>query len=448
MNNIPFPSRRPTAGTVPALLAALAVLPWTPTVRAADPESLLLSNAIVHVVTGAPLPGGMVWIRDGKIQAVGTHVEASGATLVDLGGRHLYPGLISLDSALGLEEIESVRATLDTTEVGEFHPEVESWIAVNPDSELIPVTRANGITHAEPAPQGGTIAGLSGVVAFDGWTMEQMTIKKPAALHVYWPSMSLDVTPRERMRPPTPGGGRSSDEQARERVARVKAFDDFFQEARAYAKGRAAGKAGVNPPWEAMLPVVRGQIPIMVHADDTRQIKSAIKWAQTNDCKIIIVGGQDAWEVAPQLAERQVPVIYEGVFTVPGQEQRGYDVNFKAPEILRAAGVKVAFSVGASGMGASFARNLPYEAAQAVAFGLPESDALKGITLYPAQILGLGDRLGSIEAGKEASLFVADGNIFDIRSNVKKMWIAGREVDLASRHTRLFHKYKNRPLPQ
>ena len=368
----------------------------------------------------------------------------------------LYPGLIALDSALGLGEIEAVRATQDTTESGEgFTPDVQSWIAVNPDSEIIPVTRANGITHAEPVPQGGVVAGLSGVVAFDGWTTEQMTIKKPAALHVYWPAMELSVSPRgpRRGAPAGPGGPKSLDEQAKDRTLKLKAIDDFFMEARNYAKARAAltngaHDPGINPPWEAMLPVVRGEIPLMIHANELRQIKSAVKWAQSNHWNIVIVGARDAWQAADLLARNKIPVVYEAMWTQPTRDFDPYDVHFKAPEAMRKAGVTVAFSMGNGSFDLPQSKNLPYLAAQAVAFGLPENEAVKGMTLYPAQMLGVADRLGSIEPGKEASLFVCDGSILDLRANVTHLWIAGHEASLDSRHTRLFEKYKNRPVPK
>jgi imidazolonepropionase-like amidohydrolase len=186
----------------------------------------------------------------------------------------------------------------------------------------------------------------------------------------------------------------------------------------------------------------------MVHAEDIRQIKAAMRWARTNDYKIIIVGGRDAWLVATNLASQKIPVIYEDVFELPAHDYDSYDVNFKAPEVLREAGVKVAFSMGAASFNAALAKNLPYLAAQAVAFGMPKSDALKGVTLYPAQMLGLDAQLGSIEPGKEATLFACDGDIFDIRANVTELWIAGEEVSLETRHTRLYEKYKNRPLPK
>jgi imidazolonepropionase-like amidohydrolase len=418
----------------------------------ASAETILLNNAIVHTVSGGTITNGGVLISGEKIESVldGKHpVGVVANRTIDLHGQHLYPGLIALDSALGLAEIDAVRATIDTTEVGEYTPDVESWIAINPDSELIPVSRANGIAYAEPVPQGGVVAGLSAVIALDGWTSEQMTIKRPAALHVYWPDMSLDTRPKEEFKDPSKF--KSLEDQAKEREAKLKALEDFFLEARAYAKLRSAipshqrSDSGLNPPWEAMLPVVHGQIPIMVHADDIRQIKAAADWAKTNDFKIVLVGGRDAWKVAGLLATQKIPVIYEYTFNLPAHDYEAYDVNFSAPEVLRKAGVKVAFSGGSDGFHASNARNLPYHAAQSVAFGLPEGEALKGLTLYPAQLLHLDNRLGSIEPGKDATLFACDGDILDIRANVKRMWVAGHEVSLESRHTRLYEKYKNRP---
>lgn len=415
-------------------------------------QTILLNNAIVHTVSGETITNGGVLISGEKIESVLDGKQLAGVAAhrtIDLHGQHLYPGMIALDSGLGLTEIDAVRATLDTTEVGEYTPDVESWIAINPDSELIPVSRANGIAYAEPVPQGGVVAGLSAVIALDGWTSEQMTVKRPAALHVYWPDMSLDTRPKEEFKDPSKF--KSLEDQAKEREAKLKALEDFFLEARAYAKLKSTATSNhksefaANPPWEAMLPVVRGEIPIMVHADDIRQIKAAAEWAKTNEFKIVLVGGRDAWKVAALLAAQKIPVIYEYTFNMPGHDYEAYDVNFSSPEVLRKAGVTVAFSGGSDGFHASNARNLPYHAAQSVAFGLPEGEALKGLTLYPAQLLHVDNRLGSIEPGKEATLFACDGDVLDIRANVKRMWIAGHEISLESRHTRLYEKYKNRP---
>jgi imidazolonepropionase-like amidohydrolase len=417
-------------------------------------DTLLLTGATIHTVSGATMARGEVLIQDGNIKGVfdagqpGRQIYPANAKQIDLKGLHLYPGMTALNTDLGLVEIDAVRATRDDRESGDDfgRADVQSWLAVNPDSELLPVARANGVSHFEPVPLGGVVSGQSGLVALDGWTAEQMTIKKPIAMHVFWPGQELDTTPKEKARDKSKW--KSLEDQAKERREKLKALDDFFADARAYAKARDAAKSGApdpgrNPPWEAMLPVVRGDIPLTIHADEVRQIRAAVKWAETNHFKIAIAGGRDAWKVADLLATNHVPVIYDNVFTLPTRDSDSYDVQFAAPEALRKAGVKVVFATGTGSE--SLVKNLPYHAAQAVAFGFPAEEALKGITLYPAQIAGVADRLGSIEAGKEATLFAADGDILDIRSNVKRMWIAGKEVSLESRHTRLYEKYKNRP---
>jgi len=414
-------------------------------------ESILLKNAIVHTVSAESITNGSVLVQNGKIVQVFDNKLPSrilipdGTKEIDLNGLHLYPGLIALDTALGLSEISGVRSPRDFSEVGDYTPDVQSWIAVNPDSELIPVARANGITHIEPAPQGGIVAGQSGLVALDGWTTEQMAIKKPTGLHVYWPSMDLDTRPKEKFK--DKNKWKSLEDQAKDRQTKLRALEDFFDEARAYGKAVDSKKQQPEkvPAWEAMQPFVRGETPIFIHADEIRQIKAALKWAETNQFKIILVGGRDSWQLAKEIAAQKVPVIYEHIYNQPAREVDRYDVNFRAPEILRAAGVNLALGMGADAFDAALVKNLPYTVAQAIAFGLPETDALKSLTFIPAQLLGVADRLGSIEAGKEATLFVTDGNIFDIRSNVKRLWIAGKEMPLETRHTRLYEKYKNRP---
>lgn len=425
------------------MLATVAVTSVT------SAETLLFKNAIVHTVSGETLSTGEVLITDGKITAVGKTVSGRHATTVDLKGQHLYPGLIALDTVMGLTEIQAVRATEDTTEVGDYTPDVESWIAVNPDSELIPVARANGLAYFEPVPEGGIVSGQSALIATDGWTTEQMTFRKPAALHVFWPEMGLDATPKERSGDASKW--KSIEDQAKERRLKLRGLEDFFEEATAYAKAKdAAAKGNAHvpekiPAWEAMLPYVRAELPVVIHADEVRQIRSAVAWAGPHHYKVVLAGGRDAWRVADLLATNKIPVIFEHVFTLPARDTESYDEHFAAPEVLHAAGVRVVFSVGRGSFSAAQARNLPYAAAQAIAFGLPEDEALRGITLYPAQLMGVADQLGSIEVGKQATLFAADGDIFDIRANVKRMWIAGKEVGLENRHTRLYDKYRKRP---
>ena len=399
-------------------------------------------------MSGETLSPGQLLVKDGKIVAVGTMLKAADAKKIDLKGMHLFPGLIAATSSLGLTEISAVRATQDTTEVGAYTPDVKSWLAVNPDSELLPVARANGITHFLAVPMGGIVTGQSGLIAMRGWTSEEMAVKRPVALHLFWPAMNLDTTPREQTKDKSKW--KSLEDQAEERQKKLKEIDDFFAEARAYATARQAANDSKTefskiPAWEAMLPFLRGEIPLMIHADELRQIKAAVNWASAHQYKMILAGGRDAAQAVDLLATQNIPVVYESTFDQPARDSDAYDIHFQTPALLHRAGVKVIFSPGLGGMTAAHTRNLPYAAAQAVAFGLPEAEALKGLALYPAQALGVADRLGSLEAGKEATFFAADGNILDIRSNVKRMWIAGEEINLKSRHTRLYEKYKNRP---
>lgn len=428
-------------------LGFLASLPSL--VPPASAASLRLVGGIVHTVAGPTRTNAAVLVRDGKIAAVGPEADAPADQTVDLRGQHLYPGLVAPTTVLGLLEIDGVRATRDTTEVGEFTPEVNAWVAVNPDSELIPVARANGYTHAQVIPLGGLVSGVSGVIQLQGWTTEDLVVRRAAALHVFWPSFELDLTPKHLASPKDKW--KSPEEQVRDREKRLRELDAFFTEAAAYHQARTA-LARTNgtawrpvPAWEAMGPVVRGELPLWLHADEARQIQSAVEWAARRRFRMVLAGGRDAARCATLLATNQVSVAYEHVFTLPARDTDAYDVQFAAPAVLARAGVPVAFTEGTDRFGASGIRNIPYCAAQAVAFGYPADEAIRSLTLYPARMLGLADRLGSIEVGREASLIAVDGDILDIRRRVTRMWIRGEEVSLESRHTRLNDRYRKRP---
>ena len=418
-----------------ATIAAAAVFAAWPSAAA---EGILFTNAVVHTVSGPTHSPGFVLIDGDTIKAVGPAEEqpAAGETqVINLKGQHLFPGLIAPTTALGLMEIPAVRATVDTSEVGTYTPEVKSWLAVNPDSELIPVARANGITHFVPTPQGGTVTGQSGLMATVGWGYENMLHHSSVALHLFWPPMNINP------------GADDAKKQAKNRDKRLKEIDDFFEEARAYARSQSApGHKGV-PAWDAMLPWVRGEKPMIIHANSRVQIESAVKWATKRGWKSIIAGARDAWQLAELLAKHNVPVIFEHTFTLPTRDFDRYDAQFRAAGVLHKAGVKVVFSEGLARFAASNARNLPYSAAQSAAHGLPRAEALRGITLHTAEILGVAKRLGSIEAGKEATFFTANGDILEIRTQVKQMWIAGEKVSLDNRHNRLYKKYRSRPKP-
>ncbi len=416
------------------------------TLLTAQAASVLLKDGWIFTASGPVLTNASVLIRDGRIQKVGSGLTDKADTVVELAGQRVFPGLIAPTTVLGLLEIDALRATRDTTEVGEYSADVSAWIAVNPDSELIPVARANGYTHAQVVPSGGTVSGYSGLIQLDGWTIEDLTIEKAVALHLRWPGFGLDTTPR----PPGKDSGPSLEDQVRDRDRKLREIDAFFTEAAAYSEAKKVAKEGfkIVPAWEAMLPVVRKERPLWIHVNEARGIRSAAEWSVRRGFKAVIAGGRDAWREAAYLAEHRIPVAYEHVFTQPVRDTDPYDVHYSAPAVLAKAGVLLAFSEGTEQFGASNIRNIPYSAAQARAFGLPYEDAVRGLTLNAAQMLGVSDRLGSIEPGKEATLFIADGDVLDLKAQVKRMWIRGREVDLSSRHTRLYEKYRKRPSKQ
>ena len=402
-------------------------------------DTLLLRGAVVHTVTKGTLAPGDVLVRDGKIAAVAPKIAGQADQVLDLKGLHLYPGLVSAGTDLGLVEIAGVRASVDDKETGEFTPEVEAWLAVNPDSELIPVARANGVTHFAPVPQGKLVTGTSALLAARGWTIEDMLVQRRSGMHLVWPDHSLSVPA-----PDAPPTAKSLDDQARDRKAKVREIEQFFADAEAWSK--RAPDAAKTPAWEAMQPVLRGEAPLMIHAQTTREIRAALGWSAARPkLRITLVGARDAWQFAEELARRKIGVIYSEVFALPPRGTDAYDVQFTAPAVLHKAGVTLAISEGLERASASGQRNLPYLAAQAAAFGLPPDAALAAITLVPAQLHGAGARIGSIEAGKDASPFAANGDILDIRSTVKHLWISGVAQSLETRHTRLAEKYRARP---
>ena len=433
-------------------MTALPSLPLLPLLASAlvaldtQAETLLLRNATLHPITGPEIPSGHLLVRDGKILTIGTGTPTQTADqTIDLKGHHVFPGLIAPTTVLGLQEIDAVRATRDTTESGEYTPDVYSWKAVNPDSELIPVARANGYTHAQPIPVGGIVGGHSAVITLTAWTIEDMAFRPDAGLHVNWPGFGLDTTPKDRAA--NKESWKSPEDQIKAREKRLRQIDDFFTEAEAYAKAKAANGPGfaIVPAWEAVLPVLKKKVPLFLHANEQRQIRSAIDWATRRQYRAVLAGGRDAWRVSDLLAKHHVPVVYEHVFTETLRDTEPYDVHFTAPNLLHKAGVEVSFSEGTDRFGASNVRNIPYAAAQARAFGLPVLEAHRGLTLYPARALGIADRVGSLEPGKDATFFVVDGDILDLRAPVERMWISGREVSLESRHTRLYDRYRQRP---
>jgi imidazolonepropionase-like amidohydrolase len=422
-------------GTSAVLAAALFLAP------AARAETVALVGGTVHPISGPDIPKGTVVFTDGKIVSVGADVAVpAGARLVDVTGKHVYPSLFPAATQLGLVEIGAVRATVDTSEIGEINPHARADYAMNFDSELLPVTRSAGVLVAGITPLGGIVSGSAAAMKLEGWTREDATLKAPAAITVFWPNLRIDRSPTAR---------ESVRLQEKKRDEAVRKLKDVFAEARAYAKARAAeAKPGVprhdaDPRLEALMPAIEGKIPVLVVAASLSQIRAALAWAKEENLRLVIGGGADAWRAAAELAGARVPVILDPVLGLPARADEPYDAPFANAGVLASAGVRVAINEG----DAAFVRNLAQHAATASAYGLSREKALEAITLEPARILGVADRIGSLEPGKDATLFVSDGDILDVRSAVVAAYLDGRPLDLSDRHKRLYERYKNRPKP-
>jgi imidazolonepropionase-like amidohydrolase len=400
---------------------------------------ILLSGGDVYTVSGEVIPSGQVLFDDGRIVAVGKDVQAtSDAKRIDVTGKRVYPGLLASGNDLGLAEVRSVRGTIDASETGDLNPNIRAEVAVNPDSELIPVARANGVLLNLTVPEGSILPGSSAVMQLDGWTWQDMTLKAPAAMHVRWPRMTRP-RPGQRSR-----RSETEEDEARGVDERLKAIDQAFADARAYqAAKKAQKKVDHDARWESMAPLLDGTVPLVVEADEVRQIRAAIALAAREKVRLIIFGGYDAPLCVDLLKKYDVPVIINGVHRLPMRPDAPYDEPFTVPQRLREAGVRYCITLSHR-FGGSDVRNLPYHAATAAAHGLPVDEALKAITLYPAQILGCADRVGSLESGKDATLFVADGDILETPTRVEMAFVQGRKVDLSSKHTQLWQKYREK----
>ena len=398
-------------------------------------QPVVLKNALLFGTSVANAQPQSVVFDKGVITEIGATVTIpANARVIDCAGKRVYPGFIAPHTTIGLTEVDAVRSTRDMAETGVFNPNARAETAYNPDSEIIPTVRMNGVLVVNSAPEGGIIAGRSSLMRLDGWTREDIAIQPESALLLTWPSMEVST-------------GRwvskSADDQRKEINENVQKIYELFTNARAYSVASLAGvdTAQRDIRYEAMRSVFERNLPVMITASTQRQIEAVLDFQSHFQIRVILVDAWDAPRVIPQLQKAGVGVVVPRVHSLPRREEDGYDAAFRLPAILAENNIPFALSDNGSWQ----QRNLPFLAGTARAFGLSETDAIKALTLWPAMMFGVDAKYGTLEVGKSATLFVSDGDALDTKTNkLMAAFIDGREVDLSSRHTRLAKKYRER----
>ncbi|MFN0139286.1 MAG: amidohydrolase family protein, partial [Pyrinomonadaceae bacterium] len=407
-------------------------------------------GARIVTVSGATIDNGTVIIQNGKITAVGANVSVpSGAERIDGKGLSVFPGMIDAATNMGLAEITlAVAGSVDLTEVGTMNANTKALKGIHPHSAHINVTRVNGITTVLSGPTGGLISGQTALINLNGSTADEMAVVPVHSLIINFPRIAFGG-----------GGGFGGgfggpppatdfNEAVRRRDAQVEELKKIFRDAEnylrardAYAKDKSLPHVPVDQRLDAMEPYIRGLRPIIFTAERERDIRGVAKFVADTKVKGIVAGGQEAWKAADDLKKNNISVIYTNIYSLPVRQDDVYDYLFEAPSKMAQAGVKFCIASGDTGANS---RDLPYQAGMAGAFGLSKEDALKSVTMYPAEMLGVADKMGSIDVGKMANIVVADGDILDGRTNIKYLFINGRMLPLTSRHTRLFDSFKDR----
>lgn len=406
-----------------------------------------ITNARIVTVSGEVIEKGSVLIRDGKIAAVGASIQIPrGAESIKGDGLTVFPGMIDAATNLGLAEISGgANATMDVQETGNINANARAIKGVNPHSSHVNVTRINGITSVISFPTGGLISGQATLINLNGSTQDEMAVVPNAGLIVNFPRVATGR--RFGFGGPGAGGG-DINAALRRRDEQLDELKKLFQSAKNYQKAREAYEKDKTLPYtptdvqlEALVPYVSGEKPMFFTAEREIDIKGVAKFVSDLKLKGIIIGGQEAWKAADDLKKNDIAVIFTNIYSLPSSSDLPYDYYFAAPGKMQAAGVKFAVSTGEGG---GEVRDLPYQAGIAGAFGLTYEQALRSVTLTPAEILGVADKLGSLDVGKVANVVVADGDILDPRTKIRYMFIGGRLIPLTSRHTELFDSFKNR----
>jgi imidazolonepropionase-like amidohydrolase len=433
-----------------AAVAAVCLVSLGASAQSQPPSVVAFTHAKIFTLAGTPIEDGTLVIRDGKIAAVGANVEVpAGAQVIDAKGLQIYPGLFDPITQMGMSEISAVNATVDTTETGAYNPDVVAATAVFPSSEHIPVTRASGITEVLAVPDSGgfdsggsrgVIGGQASAISLAGWTINEMLIKRSVAMVISWPTIetrTFDFATFSRKEKPFAEAKQEYEKQVNE-------LTDYLGRARHYAQAMGHGGPADyqrDLKLEALAPVIRGQLPVLVFADRARDIRNAVEFCDKQKLKMILAGGAEAYKAKDLLRSKGIPVILRPTLSLPIEEDNPYDRLLSQPAELAAAGVKFAFG----SFDNSFARRLGQQAANAVAYGLPYDEALKAVTIYPAEIFGVADQVGTLETGKVANIIVTNGDPLELTTDVKFLFIKGQRTSLDNRHQRLYEKYLNRP---
>ena len=423
-------------GAALALMLGASAAWAQPTPGAEQSRSMLILGATAHLGTGDVLEDCAVGFRDGKIDYVGRSFQVNRQKyddIVDATGQHLYPGFIVTNTTLGLQEIGAVRATQDQYEVGTFRPNVRSVIAFNTDSEIPPTVRTNGVLMGQITPRGGVVSGSSGVVHFDGWNWEDAAMVMVDGIHLNWPSTHH----RHRSDGKVDIQRRKTYDQQKHEIER------FFGEAQAYAAAPRGSVTDVRH--EGMRGLFDGSLCLYVHTNDARAITEAVHFKRDLGIeRMAIVGGYDAYLVADLLRENDVAVMLQSVHSLPRFADDDVDLPFKLPKLLMDEGLTVALQVDKR-MTEMNSRNLPFYAGTARAYGLTEEQAIQALTRNPARILGIDDRVGTLERGKVATMFLSEGDALDMRTNsLTHAWIEGRDIDLDNRQRQLYRKFQTK----
>jgi imidazolonepropionase-like amidohydrolase len=409
-----------------------------PIVAAPQTRSVIIWNATAHLGDGNRVENAAIGFRNGKIDWVSPVNVADTSRyerVINATGMHVYPGFIASNSTLGLMEIDQVKATADLEETGTYKPSVRSAIAYNAESEIIPTVRSNGVLIGQIVPRGGVISGTSSVMQFDAWNWEDALISEDEGVHLHWPTVFHKHFDK----------GKVSVERVKSYEQQLREIHAFFEEARSYAASPRMGDFLSELRFEAMLGVLNGKQTLYVHADDIKSILESLNFKDRfGVARMVIVGGYDAHWVAEELVKRDVPVQLRRIHELPVYDHDDIDLPYRLPQLLWEKGVEFCFQ-NEGDMERMGARNLPFHAGTAVAYGLPYEQAVKALTGSAAKILRLEHRLGTLTPGKDATLFISAGDALDMRTHqVTKAFIEGRDIDLSNKHTELYEKYKNK----